>query len=52
MFSGARALVGGSLDRSLSAAAALFPEGYPAPLRRRAAPSAGPRAGSSGRRPY
>ena len=52
MSSGARAPVGGSLDRSLSAAAAVFPEGYLAPLRCRAAPPAGPRAGSSGRRPY
>ena len=31
-------------------AAAVFPEGYPVPLRRRAAPLAGPRAGSSGRK--
>ena len=50
MSSGARAPVGGSVDRSLLVAAAMFPEGYPVPLRRRAAPPAGPRAGSSGRK--
>ena len=47
---GARAPVGGSLDRPLSVAAAVFPEGYPVPLRRRPAPPAGPRAGPSGRK--